>query len=690
MPRQRILLIDDDRVDRMSIMRHVKTQGLPYDVQEAGSLVEAFRHLRESTFDVVLLDYMLGDGSGLELLKEMGKTPAIVLTGAGNEQVAVQAMREGAYDYLIKDVDRFYLTVLPTTIENVVFRKHAEDAVRESEARYRALFEVAQDAIFMIKDDRFVECNPATLNIFKCAKEQILGQSPCRFSPPLQPDGRNSAEKVLEMNRAALSGTPQSFQWRHLRLDGTAFEAEVSLNRVNLSGEEFLQAIVRDITERKRAEQELRDYAVALESANKTLERLHAAAQVAMRSKSEFLANMSHEIRTPLTAIMGFADIMLNEEDASAVPPQRIEAIQTIQRNSQHLLTIIDDILDLSKIEAGRLDVEQIPFSPVQIATDVHKLMKVRAAAKGLQLEVEYIGSIPQIIHSDPTRLRQVLINLIGNALKFTEVGAVRLVIRLASNDQREPMLQFEVIDTGIGMTEQQVNRLFQPFTQADSSTTRRFGGTGLGLMISKRLTEMLGGAITVESRPAQGSIFRATIRTGPLEGVPMIEHPEDTAFQKLKVPEEIVAPRKEVSLDCRILLAEDAPDNQRLVTLILTKANAQVTAAENGQVACEKALAAWKQGRPFDLILMDMQMPVLDGFQATKVLRDQGYDGTIIALTANAMAGQREECLASGCDDYLVKPIKRDALLDTVAHHVNCFAKQVPAQFSHPSRSDA
>jgi PAS domain S-box-containing protein len=666
-------------------------------VQEAGSLAEAIRRIREATFDVALVDYMLGDGSGLELLKELGKIPAIVLSGEGNEQIAVQAMRQGAYDYLIKDVERNYLTVLPATIDNVVTRKRGENALRESEERYRLITENVTDTIWTAEVAeypavgdapdrsaegaaglpwRFTYVSPSVTRLLGYSVQEFLAlrledlTTPQSYRSAMATLGEELAaearpqkeldrERTMELEMVAKNG---SLPWCEVT---ATFLRDEQQRAVGILG------VARDITERRRAEQELKDYAVALESANKTLKRLHAASQIATRSKTEFLANMSHEIRTPLTAIMGFAEIILTEGDISRAPPHRLEAIRAIIRNSQHLLSIIDDILDLSKIEVGRLEVEMIPCSPVQLVADVQRLMQIRAEAKGLPLLVEYAGPIPETIQSDPTRLRQILINLIGNALKFTETGSVRLVVRLVQGAPAEPMLRFEVIDTGIGMTGQQLAKLFQPFSQADTSTTRRYGGTGLGLMISKRLTEILGGAIAVESWPGQGSIFRATIRTGPLAGVPLLEHPGETVPQKLGPAEDAAAVPQNLRLDCRVLLVEDAPDNQRLVCFILTKVHAEVVTAENGQIACEKALAAWREGQPFDVILMDMQMPVLDGYQATRLLREQGYPGKIIALTANAMAGQREECLCAGCDDYLAKPLKRHALVSMVAQYV-------------------
>jgi len=670
--RIRILLVDGDRVDRMAVVRHVSAQELPYDVQEAESLAEARRRVAESTFEVVLLDCLLGDGNGLELLTEFRNTPAIVLTGTGNEEVAASAMRLGAYDYLIKDTDRKYLAVLPAAIESAIARKRSENASCESEARYRALFEAANDAIALMKGDRFVACNPMTLKMFGCIREQIIGETPVRFSPQQQPDGRSSKQRVREILDLAIQGVPQCFQWRHVRCDGKPFDAEVSLNRIKLSNEMYVQAIVRDITGRKQAEEELTNYAVALESANRTLEQLNVAAQAATRAKSEFLANMSHEIRTPLTAIMGYAETLLFEGDLSKAPAQRVEAINTIIRNGKHLLQVLDDVLDLSKIEAGKLEVEPIPCSPVWLVGEVRQLMQVRAEAKGLDLLAEYTGTIPETIQSDPTRLRQILINLVGNAIKFTETGSVRIVTQLLDRHDAEPALQFDVIDTGIGMTSQQVRGLFQPFRQADNSTTRRFGGTGLGLAISKRLAEKLGGDVTVESRPGQGSTFRVTVAIGRLDGVKLLDHPEEAATCDAELDETAETGQARPRLDCRVLLADDSPDILRLTSFMLSRAGAQVTAVENGHLAVKQAMGAHDADRPFDLILMDMQMPVLDGYQATASLRRRGYAGPIIALTAHAMSEQREECLRVGCSDHVTKPVREEKLLQVVSRYTS------------------
>ena len=402
-----------------------------------------------------------------------------------------------------------------------------------------------------------------------------------------------------------------------------------------------------------------------------------AQAETANAAKSEFLANMSHEIRTPMTAILGFAESIQNGDLS---PSERLNAIYTIRRNGEHLLEIINDILDLSKIEAGKMTVECTACEPCRIVADVVSLMRVRADAKGLPFHVEYIGAIPQTIQSDPTRLRQILINLIGNAIKFTEVGGVRLVTRLVGCDEAETRLQFDVIDSGRGMTADQAARLFQPFTQADSSMTRKFGGTGLGLTISKRFAILLGGDVTIaETRERVGTTVRAAVATGSLRDVDMLADP--MAATLIADRSELSAPSEAPSLEgCRILLAEDGPDNQRLISLVLRRAGAEVTIAENGEVAVAAVMAAPSRGKEgdaiaaFDVILMDMQMPVMDGYEATALLRQKGCTLPIIALTANVMAGDKETCLQAGCDDFAGKPIDRVKLVTMIrryAEHV-------------------
>ncbi len=503
--------------------------------------------------------------------------------------------------------------------------------------------------------------------------------------------GYSSAEVLGKTPGSVLQGPetdPTTVQHMHERLSaGLGFQVEVI--NYSKSGQPYwiaieaqpihnergelinFMAIQSDISERKRHDavlaktlSEIAEARTRLEQQTFTLQRnndelieARIRAEGATHAKSEFLANMSHEIRTPMTAILGFAELLLT----SVRKHEDIEAAKTIQRNGEYLLAIINDILDLSKIEAGKLEIERIACSPFQVVAEAMDLMRVRADAKQLRLTCEFASPMPALIHSDPMRLRQILINLIGNAVKFTESGSVRVAVRFVSDPQ--PQLRIAVIDTGIGMTEDQAARLFRPFTQADSSMSRRFGGTGLGLTISKRLAEMLGGTLSVFSLPRQGSTFSVTVAAGEVSGAVLqrdclpIEHRVESTAKPIAVDR----------LDCRVLLAEDGPDNQRLISFILRKSGCEVVIAENGRAACDAISQAETEGRPFDLVLMDMQMPVLDGYAASRELRERGFRRPIVALTAHAMASDRQKCLDAGCDDYLSKPIDRGRLLTTI-----------------------
>ncbi len=396
------------------------------------------------------------------------------------------------------------------------------------------------------------------------------------------------------------------------------------------------------------------------------LEHNRARALEATRLKSEFLTNMSHEIRTPMTAILGFAEEVELELGVGPRNAKIRAALQTVRRNGAHLLALINGILDLSKIEAGRLEVARERCSPLQLVAEVRSLLGVQAVEKGLALEAVAVGSVPEEIETDRTRLRQILINLVGNAVKFTERGSVRIELGLETRPgDPAPWLELAVVDTGPGIAPEGLSRVFEAFTQLQGSLTREHEGTGLGLALSRRLARSLGGDVLVSSALGRGSRFSVRIPAPPLAGVAVLAPDQVGNFAVL---ERAPLAHTSIALSGRVLLVEDGADNQRLIAGILRRAGAAVEIAANGLLGCELALRAAANGEPFDVVLMDMQMPVLDGYTAVRRLRDAGYDGAIIALTAQSMAGDRERCLALGCSDYATKPIAREQLLAQVA----------------------
>jgi two-component system CheB/CheR fusion protein len=454
--------------------------------------------------------------------------------------------------------------------------------------------------------------------------------------------GEAAYQTALPSIQRALAGEPAGYEAELPDRDGgeRTIRAEFIPDR-NARGEvRGYVSIAYDITEERRIA--------------RSLSEAKRAAEEASLAKSDFLANMSHEIRTPLTAILGYGELLTTH----TTDPDNLACIDAIRRNGKHLVEIINDILDLSKIEAGMLRTEFVRISPGGVLRDVVDSLRVRAAEKGLTLELSYDGPVPATIESDPTRFRQILLNLLSNAIKFTEHGGVRVVARLLA-EQR--LFEVQVIDTGIGISPQQQGSLFAPFTQADGSITRRYGGTGLGLAISKRLVELLGGSISVKSVEHEGSTFQFTLATGSLDDVPLARDPV------LPTP----TPLPPLSrLDGRsILIVDDRRDMRYLIQTYLEEAGADVTSASDGALAVERVREGMARGKPFDAIVLDMQMPVMDGFQAAPRLRAAGHTGRIVALTANAMKGDQERCLTAGCDEYLTKPVDRLRLLYLLAH---------------------
>ncbi|MCC5861989.1 MAG: response regulator [Gammaproteobacteria bacterium] len=544
------------------------------------------------------------------------------------------------------------LVAVATDITEQVMRERAL-------AEITAALEAANDCIFMFDAEtlRIVYANQGARQHIGYDAGTLASMTPMDINPQYD-------EAQIRALTIPLQQDPgESFVFRtiHRHRDGHDIPVEVSLQYVPGSGAGRFIGIVRDI--RARLEQEA------------SLEKARREAEAASQAKSEFLANMSHEIRTPMTAILGFAELLDPDgEDDRLTGEDAAVALRTIRRHARHLLTVLDDILDVSKIEAGRLRLERLAVDPRALAEETAAMIEARAREKGLELHVEIAAQTPAHMCCDPTRLRQILLNLLSNAVKFTAHGSVTLRLTAPAADR----VAFSVIDTGIGMNAEalETTRRFEAFSQADSSTTRRFGGTGLGLRISHALARLLGGALAIESVVDQGSTFTLTLPVNAEEvtapaPTPAAQASGDDIHRANSAREASVTRRPAAAslADVRVLLAEDGPDNQRLISFHLERAGARVSVAGNGLLAVQQIEAADADSRP-DVVLMDMQMPELDGYGATRRLREQGFTGPIIAVTAHAMSGDRERCLAAGCDDYLTKPIDRGLLIATVQRH--------------------
>ena len=457
--------------------------------------------------------------------------------------------------------------------------------------------------------------------------------------------GRASAGEALRLEGMEQRGTEFGL------LATTMGAYAVSLDRAMADLKRYRDELEERVEERTRA----------LQESNVELESARQAADAASHAKSAFLANMSHEIRTPLTAILGYTDLIRDQASSQLSDEQQAQAMETIRNAGQHLLTLINDVLDLSKIEANRLTIERVRTPLLNILGEAESLMRPTATGKGVAFEVRFKRPVPTLISGDPTRLRQILLNLLGNAVKFTEIGSVTLIV---DYEPESHLLTIDIEDTGPGMSPEQADKLFTPFSQVDASMTRRHGGTGLGLAIVRRLAErMHGSAELVRTEPGKGSCFRLTL---PLEPLP--EAVMSDRLDAVNTEPKRNAPGEVSILTGRILLAEDGIDNQRLIAFHLRKAGATVDVADNGRIALDMLTRARERGEAYDLLLTDMQMPEMDGYTLASQLREQGESIPIIALTAHAMPEDEQRCLEAGCDDYASKPIDRVALLRNCA----------------------
>ncbi len=565
--------------------------------------------------------------------------------------------------------------------QDITRRKTAEfEAVRSSALIRGVLDAAAEFSIIAVDPDGLI-------TIFNRGAERLLGYSAREMIGIHTPGVIHLKEEVeargQELSRE-LGYSVEGFrvfvenverfgselrEWTYVRKDGSQFPVLLTVNVVLTGRDEVVGylGIAQDISARKQAEESQLATNRRLEVANRRAEEMAVKAREASRLKSEFLANMSHEIRTPMTAILGYTELLADEEDVPLERDERLDYISTIRRNGEHLLALINDILDVSKIEAGKMTIEQVAMQPMRLLEDVRELMLVKAQAKGIRLEVSCREELPATIESDPVRLKQILVNLVSNAIKFTELGRVTVTAGFEPGGPRGPSIRFDVEDTGIGMNAEQLELLFEAFQQADSTTTRKFGGTGLGLRISRRLAELMGGDISVRSEPGSGSIF--TVRIAAV--LPQEAGPTCIDRAKLQVPAPSAPCRPQPLAGVRVLFAEDGPDNRRLISFILRKAGAEVRLFENGRRALESLTVdgtvdgLLKADPGVDLILTDMMMPEMNGYALTRQLRDGGCVLPIVALTANAMGGDGQKCLAAGCDAYASKPIEQVSLIE-------------------------
>ncbi len=641
-----ILVIEDNPADQELLQENIRSTNLEIsDIKIVDRLADALTLLRQQTFSLIFLDFFLPDSNGLEsfieLSKENSKIPVIILSGLSDTQLSLNAISLGAQDFLIKGdyTDQF----LEKTVRYCIERKKNLELIEENNERYNAISKATNDILWDwdLVNDKVSWTGQGLKNYLP---DDINEKDiPHNFwtSGLHAEERRNIINSLLKV--IAAGGTSWQSDHRFTKKDGTyAYlntRGYISTNDVKKPVR--MIGSMQDITDRKNAELEI------------LLAKLEA--DEARKTQEQFLANMSHEIRTPMNGIIGMAQLVAGTQ----LTEEQKEYIDTIKESAANLLVIINDILDVTKIVAGKLLIEAVDYVFKDVVRNSIKINQLKAEAKGVSLTSEIDKNIHSVLTGDPVRLNQILINLIGNAIKFTEKGEVKVKVKMLEDDDKKVKLEFKVEDTGIGIPEDKLESIFESFTQASSATTRKYGGTGLGLTITKQLIELQGGKVSVVSTPGVGSTFSFSlvIKKGVLE----------TAAEEVIETNKIAFPFSDV----KILLVEDNLINQKVASYTLTKKGASVEIANHGK----EAIVLIEKNR-YDIILMDIQMPEMDGFETTQYIRNSVKESIsktpIIAMTASALISEKNKCLASGMNDYISKPFQAKELYEKITLQLN------------------
>ncbi|MFC1747853.1 response regulator [Pseudomonadota bacterium] len=506
----------------------------------------------------------------------------------------------------------------------------------EAERNFQTVFYNSIDAALIIAGETFIDCNNAAVKLLGASsKEDVLSTHPSALSPETQPDGRSSFEKANEMISIAFKQGFHHFEWTHKKFNGEAFPVEVSLTRIENQGDVLLHVLLKDLAQQRNAENELR----------KTLE----AANTSNHAKSEFLATMSHEIRTPLNAIIGMADLL----SYTPLNIEQREYIDIFKSSGENLLQLINDILDVSKVEAGQLNLEKTAFDIEKLIENTCDILAIKAHTKNLELVVDNKSNIPAIVIGDPNRLEQIFVNLLGNAIKFTDSGEIVLGVEMLKEKDQKVKLRFSVRDTGIGIADDKKELMFESFSQEDKSTTRKYGGTGLGLAISSQLVKKMGGEIWIESEKGEGSTFYFTAQ---------FEIPEQEISISNPYVDSAISSK-------RILIVDDNATNRLILRKVLESWGATVTESDSGEQALRTMENARGSNEIFDVVLLDCNMPNMDGFETANHIKDDlRFSGiTLIMLTSDNRGGNIEQAKKSGINGYMVKPVKPAVLHDSI-----------------------